>query len=54
MIYDDINYFIDDRPTWAHTAQAHHWLRHNGIKCMDDCPSVSPDLNAIENVCGLR
>ncbi|CAF2995233.1 unnamed protein product, partial [Rotaria sp. Silwood2] len=43
-------YFIHDRPTWAHTAQAHEWLRNNRIICMDNYPPVSPDINAVESV----
>lgn len=43
-------YFIHDRPTWAHTALAHDWLRSQRIRCMDNYPAVSPDLNPIESV----
>ncbi|CAF5076180.1 unnamed protein product, partial [Rotaria sp. Silwood1] len=43
-------YFIHDRPTWAHTVLAHDWSRRKRIRCMDNFPAVSPDLNAIESV----
>jgi transposase len=43
-------HFIHDRPTWAHTTLAHDWLRSKHIRCMDNYPAVSPDLNAVESV----
>ncbi|CAF1550923.1 unnamed protein product [Adineta ricciae] len=43
-------HFVHDRPRWAHTTLAHDWLESNHIRCMDDFPSVSPDLNAVESV----
>ncbi|CAF1511276.1 unnamed protein product, partial [Didymodactylos carnosus] len=43
-------HLIHDRPTWAHTALAHDWLLSNGIRCLDNYPAVSPDLNAVESV----
>jgi hypothetical protein len=43
-------YFVHDRPTWAHTELAHNWLFSHGIRCMDNYPPVSPDLNAVESV----
>jgi len=43
-------YFVHDPPTWAHTVLAHNWLRRKRIRCMDNFPAVSPDLNAIESV----
>ena len=43
-------YFVHDRPTWAHNVLAHDWLRHKRIRCMDNFPAVSPDLNAIESI----
>ncbi|CAF1016776.1 unnamed protein product, partial [Didymodactylos carnosus] len=43
-------YLIHDRPIWAHTTLAHDWLLSNGIRCVDNYPAVSPDLNAVESV----
>ncbi|CAF2716037.1 unnamed protein product [Rotaria sp. Silwood2] len=43
-------YFTHDRPTWVHTVLAHDWLLSNRIRCMDNYPAVSPDLNAVESV----
>ncbi|CAF1519695.1 unnamed protein product [Rotaria sordida] len=43
---------IHDRTTWSHTDLVHNWLIENDIECLDDYPSVSPELNAIEPVWG--
>jgi transposase len=43
---------IHDRTTWSHTNMVHDWLNNNQITCMDDYPSVSPELNPIESVWG--
>lgn len=45
-------FLIHDRTTWSHTNIVHTWLNNNRITCMDDYPSVSPELNAIESVWG--
>ena len=44
--------FIHDKTTWGHTNMVHNWMTANGISCMDDCPSVSPEVNAIESAWG--
>ena len=46
------HFLIHDRTTWSHTHMAHNWLIDNSITCLDDYPSVSPELNAIESVWG--
>lgn len=43
---------IHDRTTWSHSNMVHDWLLQNHIECLDDYPSVSPELNAIESVWG--
>ncbi|CAF1010047.1 unnamed protein product, partial [Didymodactylos carnosus] len=43
-------YLIHDRPTRAHTALADDWLLSNAIRCVDNYPAVSPDLNVVESV----
>ncbi len=43
-------YLIHDRSTWAHTVLAHDWLRSRRIRCLNNYPAVSPDLNAVESV----
>ncbi len=44
--------YIHDRTTWSHTNMVHNWLMYNNMQCLDDYPSVSPELNAIERVWG--
>ncbi|CAF1130987.1 unnamed protein product [Adineta ricciae] len=44
--------FIHDRTTWSNSIMVHDWLASFGIDCMDDYPSVSPELNPIESVWG--
>ena len=44
------NSFIHDRPRWAHTSLAHEWLSEDDITCVDDFPTRSPDINAVEFV----
>ena len=46
------HFLIHDRTTWSHTHVVHDWLMHESITCLDDYPSVSPELNAIESVWG--
>lgn len=43
-------YSIRNRPTWAHIVLAHGWLHSQHIRCMDNYPAMSPDLNPIESV----
>jgi hypothetical protein len=44
--------FIHNRTTWSYTDMIHQWLIDNDITYLDDYPSASPQLNAIEPVLG--